>query len=183
MVADIRRARASDVDALLAIENAVFQTDRLSRQSLRRLIGRPSATVLVADIGGEVAGYCIVLLRAGSATARLYSVSTAPDMAGQGIGRALVQAAEAAAVAEGKRFLRLEVRQDNTRAVSIYERAGFRRIGSKSDYYQDGMTALRMEKPLIASGSAARIGNGNATFATSGSLSRLAEQTSRRASR
>ena len=30
MVADLRPARASDVDALLAIENAVFSTDRIS---------------------------------------------------------------------------------------------------------------------------------------------------------
>jgi ribosomal protein S18 acetylase RimI-like enzyme len=183
MAADIRPARASDVDALLAIENAVFPTDRLQRQSFRRLIGRPSAAVLVAQVGGGVAGYCIVLFRAGNPAARLYSISTAPGMAGQGLGLALIEAAERAAVERGKHSLRLEVRQDNERAVSIYQRAGFRLIGRKRDYYQDGMTALRMEKSLAGAEPAAS-GNGNskATFAASGSFSRLAEKIPRRAS-
>ena len=181
MVADIRPARASDVDALLAIENAVFHTDRLSRQSFRRLIRRSSAAVLVAEVGGKVAGYCIVLFRAGNPAARVYSISTSPDMTGQGVGRALIETAEMAAVERGKHSLRLEVREDNARAISIYERAGFRLIGNKPDYYQDGMTALRMEKSLAGAEPAAS-GNGKATFAAGGSFSRLIEQTPRRAS-
>ena len=183
MAADIRPARASDVDALLAIENAVFLTDRLSRRSFRRLIGRPSAAVLVAEVGGKVAGYCILLFRAGNPVARLYSIATAPDMAGQGLGRALIEAAERAAVERGKHSLRLEVRQDNERALSIYRRAGFRPVGSKPGYYQDGMTALRMEKSLAGAEPTAS-GNGNckATVAAGGSFSRLIEQTPRRAS-
>ena len=136
MAADIRPARASDVDALLAVENAVFQTDRLQRKSFRRLIGRPSAVVLVAQAGGEIAGYCIVLFRAGTPAARLYSIATVPGLTGQGVGRALIEAAEKAAVEHGKHSLRLEVREDNKRAVSIYQRAGFRTIGAKPDYYR-----------------------------------------------
>ena len=157
MAADIRPARASDVDALLAIENAVFPTDRLKRQSFRRLIGRPSAAVLVAQVGGEVAGYCIVLFRAGNPAARLYSISTATEMAGQGLGRALIEAAERVAVERGKRSLRLEVRQDNERAVSIYRRAGFqadrqqtRLLSGRDDRAADGENlwpALNPQRP------------------------------------
>jgi len=183
MAADIRPARASDVDALLAIENAAFQTDRLSRNSFRRLIGSPSAAVLVSEAGGRIAGYCIVLFRARSRAARLYSISTASDFAGQGLGRALIEAAERMAAERGKLSLRLEVRQDNERAVAIYRRAGFRPAGSKPDYYQDGMTALRMEKPVTGHEPALPGGsNGKATFAASASFSRLAEKIPRRAS-
>lgn len=182
MAADIRPARASDVDALLVIENAVFPTDRLSRRSFRRLIGRPSAAVLVVETGGRVAGYCIVLFRAGNPAARLYSIATVPGMAGRGLGRALIEAAERAVVERGKHSLRLEVREDNERAVAIYRRAGFRQVGSRPDYYQDGMTALRMEKPLAAQPAASGNGNGKATFAASGSFSRLVEKNPRRAS-
>ena len=184
MAADIRPARASDVDALLAVENAVFQTDRLQRKSFRRLIDRPSAAVLVAQTGDKIAGYCIVLFRAGTPAARLYSIATVPGMTGQGIGRVLIEAAEKAAVEHGKRSLRLEVREDNKRAVSIYQRAGFRTIGAKPDYYQDGMTALRMEKLLSVSDPAPAQGSGRkATFAASGSFSRLTTKpTPRRAS-
>ena len=183
MAADIRPARASDVDALLAVENTAFQTDRLQRKSFRRLIDRPSAAVLIAQTGDKIAGYCIVLFRAGTPAARLYSIATAPGMTGQGVGRALVEAAETAAVEHGKRSLRLEVRDDNKRAVSIYRRAGFRTIGAKPDYYQDGMTALRMEKSFAGGDAATADGGGReATLAVSGSFSRLTEPTPRRAS-
>lgn len=180
MAADIRPARASDVDALLAIETAVFQGDRLSRRSFLRLISRPSATVLVGQVGDNVAGYCIVLFRAGSGTARLYSISTAADMSGRGIGRVLIEAAERAAIKRDRRCLRLEVREDNTRAIAIYERAGFRTIGSKPDYYQDGMTAILMEK-VLATSEPARSGDKTASAAAA-PLSRLTEKTPRRAS-
>jgi ribosomal protein S18 acetylase RimI-like enzyme len=148
MAADIRPARASDVDALVAIENAVFPGDRLARESFRRLIGRPSAVVLVSEARGQIVGYCIVLFRAGASTARLYSVATAAGQGGRGVGRGLIEAAERVSIKHGKRTLRLEVRQDNARAVEVYERSGFRPIGSTPDYYQDGMAALRLEKRL-----------------------------------
>lgn len=184
MVADIRPARASDVDALLAIENAVFQTDRLSRQSLRRLIGRPSAAVLVAEIDGEAAGYCIVLFRAGKPTARLYSIATVSGMRGQGIGRALIGAAEHAVIGHGQVSLRLEVREDNARAIAFYKRAGYRPIGRKPDYYEDGMAALRLEKRLVGveRGQIGRLAE-KATFAVNESFSRLTGLIVRRASR
>jgi len=178
MAADIRPARASDVDALLAIEHAVFQTDRLSRRSFRRLIDRPSAALLVAEVGAALAGYCIVLFRTGSRTARLYSISTAPRMAGQGMGRMLIEAAEKAAIGRGKRSLRLEVREDNARAIAIYERAGFGMTGRTPDYYQDGTAAIRMEKELaVGTPSVSRAARG-----ASASPSRRAGLTARRAS-
>ena len=179
MAADIRPARASDVDALLAIENAVFPTDRLSRRSFRRLAGSPSAVLLVAELGGRIAGYCIVLFRAGSPAARLYSVAATPDLSGRGIGRALIEAAGQEAARRGRRSLRLEVREDNPRAIEIYDRAGFRPTGRTPGYYQDGMAAIRLEKPLDTSTNAGR--GGRETFAASGSFSRPAEKIPRRA--
>lgn len=176
MAADIRPARASDVDALLAIENAVFRTDRLSGRSFRNLIGSPSAAVLVAWTGGRVAGYAVVLFRKTSPTARLYSIAAAPGFSGQGIGRALIAAAEGEAEKRGRRSLRLEVREDNTRAVAIYRRAGFEPIGREANYYQDGMAAIRLEREL-GGGAAKPFGRGRKeTFAARASFSRPADK-------
>jgi ribosomal protein S18 acetylase RimI-like enzyme len=182
MAADIRLARASDVDALLAIENAVFETDRLSRKSFRRLIGSSSAAVSVAEAGGRIAGYSVVLFREGSPTARLYSVAAAPGFSGQGIGRLLISAAERAAAKRGRHSLRLEVREDNARAIAIYRHAGFEPIGREPDYYQDGMAALRLEKHLDDKTSVSLSRSGKETFSAGGSFSLLAEKTPRRAS-
>ncbi|MCX7304630.1 MAG: N-acetyltransferase [Hyphomicrobiales bacterium] len=182
MAADIRPARASDVDALLAIENAVFETDRLTRSSLRRLTMSGSAAVIVAEVEASVAGYCILLLRKGAAAARLYSLAVGPGHSGRGIGRMLVKAAEREALARGRRSLRLEVREDNPRAVAIYRQAGFIRTGSRPGYYQDGMAAICMNKLLVEAASAVTGDRAKETSTGSASFSRLTEKTPRRAS-
>ncbi|GAA2862868.1 ribosomal protein S18 acetylase RimI-like enzyme [Aminobacter niigataensis] len=148
MVADIRTARAEDVDALVAIENAVFDGDRISRRSFRQLIDHETAEALVAEVGGRVAGYAMVLFRKGSGVARLYSFAIGPDFGGKGLGRLLLDAAEHVAYGHGRMMMRLEVREDNQRAIGLYERNGYRRIGHEPDYYEDGMVALRFEKTL-----------------------------------
>lgn len=182
MAADIRPARASDVHALLAIESAVFHSDRLSRRSFRHLVASPSAAVLVALADGKVAGYCVLLFRAGVPAARLYSIATAADFEGRGIGRSLIEASEREAAKRGRRSLRLEVREDNSRAIAIYRRVGFEPIGREPGYYQDDMAAIRLEKRLGKEApKSAGLSRGE-TFGASGSFSRLAEKIPRRAS-
>lgn len=144
MPAAIRPATHDDIDALTAIENRVFPGDRLSRRSFARLVRAASAMVLVAEAGSEVAGYALVLLRAGSTVARLYSIASLRP----GAGSALLAAAEEAARRRGCERLRLEVRDDNARAIELYRLAGFRGAGEVPDYYEDGATALRFEKSL-----------------------------------
>jgi ribosomal protein S18 acetylase RimI-like enzyme len=140
--------------------------------------------VLVAESDAVAVGYCIVLFRAGTPTARLYSIATVPGMTGQGVGRALIEAAENAVIARGRISLRLEVREDNSRAIAIYERAGYRPIGRKPDYYEDGMAALRMEKRLVgeAAGRYGRLAE-KATFAVDESFSSLTDLILRREAR
>jgi ribosomal-protein-alanine N-acetyltransferase len=142
----IRLASASDLDALVAVEEAVFDTDRISRRSWRGLLSSKSAIVLVARRMAAVAGCCVVLLRKDSCKARLYSIAAAPGQSGVG-GRLLAEA-EQAAYARGAKSMRLEVREDNLRAIRLYEKSGYRQFGRKPDYYADGAAALRFEKPV-----------------------------------
>lgn len=156
MSAAIRPARASDVDGLVAMEEAVFASDRLSRRSLRHLLSSPAAAMLVSEECGRLAGYAAVLFRSGSGSARLYSIAVAPEAAGAGIGRGLLDAALAAAAERGCTHLRLEVREDNPRAIALYERNGFTQSGRRPDYYADGQAALRYARPVAGRGFQAR---------------------------
>ena len=56
MQTDIRIARASDIDHLVAIEDAVFLTDRISRRSFNRLVSAGTAAVLVAEFIHRING-------------------------------------------------------------------------------------------------------------------------------
>ncbi|HQF31023.1 MAG TPA: peptidase C39 family protein [Hyphomicrobiales bacterium] len=151
-----RPAGLGDVDALVAIEDAAFSTDRISRRSFRSLVAAPTAACIVAEIDGKVAGYAMLLFRAGTALARLYSIAVAPDRAGRGLGGLLLAEAERAAFDRDRILLRLEVREDNLPAIALYERAGYRRFGRYLDYYEDHADALRFEK-LLRLGAAPKV--------------------------
>jgi [ribosomal protein S18]-alanine N-acetyltransferase len=146
----LRRGRLRDLDALVALEQTAFTTDIISRRSFRRFLASRSATLLVAEAAGKLAGYALVLCRPRSRLARLYSIAVAPHSDGRGIGRLLLTAAEEAARRRRRHAMRLEVHDHNTRAIRLYEGSGYRRFGLHRDYYGDHGDALRFEKALRA---------------------------------
>jgi ribosomal protein S18 acetylase RimI-like enzyme len=152
----IRPARIADLDTLLALERALFSTDRVSRRSLRSFIKSGRCALVVAESAKDVAGYALVLFRRTSRAARLYSIGVARPMTGRGIGTALLAAAEKIARGRGCTAMRLEAQDHNTAAISRYESAGYRFVRRVHDYYEDGGDALRFEKPLVRARRASR---------------------------
>ncbi|AXS42642.1 GNAT family N-acetyltransferase/peptidase C39 family protein [Breoghania sp. L-A4] len=148
----IRHATAEDLDALVALEQRCFESDRISRRSFRRFLKVESAVVLIAATESGVAGSAVMLFRSGTALARLYSLAVDPAAQGRGLGAALLEACETAAIEHDRLILRLEVRADNAAACGLYRSRGYRACGQVPDYYEDGMTALRFEKLLHDTG-------------------------------
>lgn len=145
----VRRGENTDLDELLKLEERTFDSDRLSRAQYRRHLDSDSAQVLVASAAhNHFLGSAVLLFRKRSTLARVYSLAIQPQARRQGIGTALLQAAEHAARRRGCRALRLEVQVGNARAINLYERLGYVRIGSHKHYYQDGSDAWRYEKLL-----------------------------------
>jgi ribosomal protein S18 acetylase RimI-like enzyme len=154
--AKLRPGHLRDIEALIALENAVFTTDILSRRSFRHFLTSPKSSLIVAEDSGKLAGYALVLYPARSKLARLYSIAVAPHIASRGIGPLLLAAAEAAA-RRRRRAMRLEVHEHNTRAIGRYEKSGYRLFGRLHRYYDDGGDALRFEKLLEGAKSPARL--------------------------
>ena len=144
----IRTARMSDLSALLALETNTFSADRLSERSLRRHLQSDTAKVLVAVSGESCLGYALLLFRGDSSAARLYSLAVDRKARGRGVGRALLSACEKQARQCSRTHMRLEVRADNKQARSLYISEGYGARDVVSDYYQDGMAAVKFEKPL-----------------------------------
>ena len=145
----VRRAEMSDLDDLVMLEDQTFDSDRLSRAQYRRHLDSDSALVLVASANHRnFLGTAVVFFRKGSHVARLYSIASKPEARGKGVGAALLDAVEAAARQRRCHAVRLEVRDDNTGAVRLYERHGYHHIGHYPQYYQDGTNAWRYEKSL-----------------------------------
>ncbi|CAK0751996.1 hypothetical protein CCP3SC1_2000002 [Gammaproteobacteria bacterium] len=143
----VRPARPGDLPDLLRLEQ-LFPGDRLSRRSFLHLLQRGHADLLVAEGADGLTGDAVILYRQESTTARLYSIIVTPSARGCGIGYTLLEASEAAARAHGRTDMVLEVRTDNSTALALYYRAGYRSMKHLPDYYQDGAAGLRLAKSL-----------------------------------
>ena len=144
----IRPAQLRDLGGLVALENASFSTDKLSRRSFRHWLTTAHRALLVAEIEQRVAGYILIIYHPGTRLARIYSLAVSPQQRGNGIAKALMTAGEQAAQDDGRLYLRLEVSVDNFPAIRLYETLGFQKFGVYRDYYQDHKDALRYQKRI-----------------------------------
>jgi [ribosomal protein S18]-alanine N-acetyltransferase len=144
----VRAAKLRDLHDLIALENRVFASDRLSRRSLRHFLQSPTAAMIVAEGRVGLAGNAIVLFRPRATVARLYSIAVAPSMSGRGVAPLLLTAVERIARRRGCVIIRLEVHHNNKPAIARYRKQGYEEFGRHRRYYDDGGDALRFQKPL-----------------------------------
>jgi len=144
----IRLASEHDVAELVRLEQVAFETDRFTKDQIDYLLTRSRATVFVIELGSTVAGAAYVLWRKRHGAARLYNIAVDPHFQGMKLGAKLLEECELEAARRGCRAMTLEVRQDNERAITFYERKGFTVTRSLPDYYEDGMAGLKMARDI-----------------------------------
>ncbi len=144
----VRFAVPDDLERIVEIENQNFTTNILTKRTLKRHIITSNGILFVKEHLGKIAGYAIILFRKNSQKARLYSIVIDKPFRNMNFGKELLFAAEYIAWAQGTTSMRLEVRADNEKAINIYKNAGYKVFGLHTNYYEDGVDALRMEKDL-----------------------------------
>lgn len=144
----IRPAHLNDLEELVVLENASFNTDKLSRRSFRHWLGTDHRALLVAESANKVVAYILIIYHPGTRLARIYSLAVFQSHRGLGIARELILAGEQAAHDDGRLYLRLEVSVDNIPAITLYESLGYQKFGIYRDYYQDHKDALRYQKRI-----------------------------------
>ena len=113
-------------------------------EGLRR---HPTTRIWLAFQDARAVGICVAFTGFSTFHARpllnVHDLAVLPGRRGGGIGRALLSAAEQYARANGYVKLTLEVQEDNTPALQLYERFGFRDVV----YGNSGPTRF-LSKPL-----------------------------------
>lgn len=89
-----------------------------------------------------------ILMQCVAGEAEILTLVVAGTARGQGLGRALLLAAEAAAAERGANRAFLDVSDRNEAALRLYRSAGYSEAGRRARYYSDGSDALLMEKAL-----------------------------------
>lgn len=140
----LRAATAADLDAISAIETAVFEGDAWSRDVMAaELTGEHRAYLVLEGEGGAILGYG-GLLAVGS-DGDIQTIALAPAARGAGHGRRMMNALLDEAERRSVREVFLEVRADNTVAHSLYLSLGFEQLGVRPRYYQpDDVDAIVM---------------------------------------
>jgi len=143
---EIRRAGADDLERLAALHALCFE-EAWDAASLARLLAMPGVYALVAESAAAngypaISPLGLVLVRAGGGEAEILTIGVDPAARGRRIGRKLLDAAAAAAIAAGAAALFLEVAEDNGDALRLYERFGFYLVGMRPAYYTRGASRI-----------------------------------------
>ncbi len=129
--------------ALAAIHAASFSAaEAWDEAFFAAQLRRPGTFGLLHPAGGLLLG------RVAADQAELLTFAVTPESRRRGIGRALLAAALAGAAARGARVMFLEVSAANPAGLALYEAAGFRRLGRRRRYYEDGTDAIVLKRLL-----------------------------------
>lgn len=139
----IREARRADLLAVFRIEKAVFPQP-WPFASFEQFLSNPG--FLVATEDGAVVGYAIadVTESGGRDLGHLKDIAVHPKAQGRGVGRALLRRVLVSMAVAGANVVKLEVRESNDVAQSLYDDVGFERVQRVPGYYDDGEDAYVM---------------------------------------
>lgn len=125
---------ADRLDEVLRVEQRSYDHPWNHANFVDALHSGYQAQMLVAD--GYVLGYFVAMK--GVDEVHLLNITVAPEFQGQGWARTMLDALALWTRGQGLQWLWLEARVSNTRALHVYERYGFRRVGLRKAYYPAG---------------------------------------------
>ena len=146
-------AQKADIDQIYAIETECFSTP-WSKESFYEELKHPYSSLWVAKDKQThtVLGFiCFWVLWD---EMHILNIAVKKAFQGKGIGSLLLEKALAYAHQRGVKWVSLEVRAFNQRAINFYHKFGFKKIGRRPRYYHDTgedaiLMGLKLEKKQI----------------------------------
>jgi len=161
----VRKGRAGDEAALVALDATAWSPASGFPSVIQAADGSffspdsPPEAHLVAEIGGQVAGYLrlrpMTRLPENAHVLGIFGLAVAPRARRQGVATALLDAAEDQARVQGAAKLNLRVLSTNEPAIRLYERQGFEHEGLlRGEFLIDGsyVDDVLMAKPIRPAG-------------------------------
>ena len=144
----IRNYRPTDLQILYQIDHACFPPGiAYPKHELTQFITMHGARTWVAESGGDTVGFLITCPESQGAV-HIVTIDVVASARRQGVGRALMDAAENWARAQKAKAIYLETAEDNLIAQRFYEARGYYRVEKVEGYYSNGQAAWVMTKGL-----------------------------------
>jgi ribosomal-protein-alanine acetyltransferase len=145
----IELATIADATPLAKMTKRLVEADLPHSWTRRRIVNHiqsSNSIVVIARDKDVIAGFAIMHFRDDSAHLNLLAVEQAYRRSG--IGRHLIEWLEKSSRVAGVRYISLEVRSSNHRALSFYSRLGYRETGTIPGYYSGVDDATLLARDL-----------------------------------
>lgn len=146
---EVETATIRLLDALLEIEKQCFEEEAFSKQQINYLLTDYNAISLIARADGNIAGFIIgridIIRR--ETIGHIMTIDVNPSFRRKGIAKCLMIEIEEILRQKGAQESRLEVREGNLAALSLYEKLGYRQISLLENYYGSAHGRY-LKKPL-----------------------------------
>jgi ribosomal-protein-alanine N-acetyltransferase len=131
---ETRLAAKDDAPVLAALHGEIFGEARWSLAQISNSLALDTTQALLVCEGEKPQGF--ILCQIVAEESEILTFCVAPLARRKGLGTLLLN--EAAAMARQKKANRLflEVAADNVAAITLYEKAGFRIVGTRAGYYK-----------------------------------------------
>lgn len=125
------------LDKFCEIENQCFDQEAFTKRQLAYLLSDYNTIGLVAKANSDVAGFIISQVEIENDTlyGHIITVNVAPNYRRKGIATKMLRETEQILREKGISECRLEVREDNSAALKLYQNSGYMKIARLEKYY------------------------------------------------
>ncbi len=147
MSVTIEDASAKDLDKLHKIEEECFGAEAFTKRQIASLLRSYNTVSLVARERGDVIGFIIGTIEFDGdiSTGHVLTIDVSPLYRKKGVGLILLESLEGIFRMREAAESRLEVREGNADALSLYAKAGYKKVGKLEGYYghADGLILIK----------------------------------------
>ena len=125
------------LDKLYEIEEQCFDQEAFTKRQISYLLTDYNTIALVAKANNDISGFVIAQVEVENdrVFGHIITVNVAPVYRRKGIGTKMLIEIESLLKQKGIIECQLEVREDNSAALKLYQRIGYQKIGKLENYY------------------------------------------------
>jgi ribosomal-protein-alanine N-acetyltransferase len=143
----LRTYKPEDFDTLWAIDQACYDAEvAYSKRELQAYLKYPGSDCIVAELNGEIAGFCISAHQ--EDRGYIVTIDVVEKFRRDKVGTALIGEIEKRLIGFGVKHVSLETATDTPASVAFWKKHGYRERGIRKNYYPGNRDAYAMTKTL-----------------------------------